>query len=74
MTELIDGEGSVRPPERLTYDDLAGRIRDRIHVEGTDAEAWSDKVGWDVTDAMNLDMLFDICEALALDWRAVEIS
>ncbi len=81
--ELVDDDEAKPPPGRVTYEELASRVRAQIETEGMDIDSWGTKVGWDVVDLLgdaakvgdlNLDGLCDICAAVGIDWRAVLVE
>lgn len=72
----MEAEGVERS---ITFTDIAEGLRRRLTASGVTAEALSDEIGYDIEpvlaspDALwefNVDGLYCVCTALALDWVA----
>jgi transcriptional regulator with XRE-family HTH domain len=81
--ELVEEDDGPLLEERVSYEELAARVRAQIEAERMDVDAWGTKVGWDVAGLLgdpakvadlNLDGLCDICRAIGVDWRAVLVG
>jgi hypothetical protein len=71
-----DADATASGPA-MSMTELIDRIRQRLVQEGLNVEAFSDRVGWDITAAMtnpdsawrdwNIDCLRDVCAEMEID-------
>jgi transcriptional regulator with XRE-family HTH domain len=74
---LLFGQEPPEPPTRVTYGDVAERIRTRLSLERVTVDALSDVVGWElqpilddpaVLATFNIAGVYDVCRAVGVDW------
>jgi len=79
---LVVGDDSAHGVTgEMSLTDVISRIREYIRLHGLSPVAFSDRVGWDISEALldpdsawrswNLDWLHDVCAELKIDWMAV---
>jgi transcriptional regulator with XRE-family HTH domain len=65
----------------MSLTEVISRIPEYIRLHGLTAAAFSERVGWDISEALldpesawhswNLDWLYDVCAELQIEWMAV---
>jgi hypothetical protein len=82
VTALIaDHPNATASGAAMSMTELIDRIRRRLVQEGISVDAFSDRIGWDVTAALNdpdsawrdwnIDCLNDVCAEIEIDWLRV---
>lgn len=80
VTPSLILEGRDTPGTRMAFGEFSAAIAAAIRKDGGDADAWGERVGWDVAPLLedpeaiwelNAEGLRDIANAAGLDWRAV---
>ena len=79
--QVVEKNIDYRNQEVITVTQLAERIRENIKYNSEDVESFGERVGWDVSSALedpnniwkdwNLDGLQDICNAVGVNWENV---
>jgi hypothetical protein len=79
---LVAGDDSAHGVTgEMPLRDVISRVREHIVLHALTPVAFSDRVGWDISEALldpdsawhswNLDWLYDVCAELKIDWMAV---
>jgi hypothetical protein len=78
---LADETNAIASGPAMSMAELVDRIGQRLVQEGISVDAFSDRVGWDVTAALNdpdsawrdwnIDCLRDVCAEIEIDWLRV---
>jgi transcriptional regulator with XRE-family HTH domain len=81
LSLVADDDRAHEATGEMSLTEVISRIRDYIEVHGLTAAAFSDRVGWDISEALlhpdsawqswNLDWLYDVCAELKIEWMAV---
>jgi hypothetical protein len=79
--ELLVGNDVHQSRTSISMESLIQALRSQMEHEGISAEAFGDRVGWDITNALanpasawddwNVDCLIDVSTTLNVDWIAV---
>jgi hypothetical protein len=81
LSLVAGGDRANEVTGEMPLTEVISRIREYIRVHGLTAVAFSDRVGWDISEALldpdtawhrwNLDWLYDVCAELKIEWMPV---
>jgi len=81
LSLVAGGDRTHEVTGEMPLTEVISRIREYIRLHALTAVAFSDRVGWDISEALldpdsawrswSLDWLYDVCAELKIDWMAV---
>lgn len=76
---ILLGAGTPAMVPSISFADIASRLAERVARDGWSADELGQQIGWDIAEVLadperlwnfNVEGLYDICQALELDWVA----
>jgi len=76
---VLLGPAAMSVEPSVTFTEIRSRLAARVSRDGCSTEEWGQRVGWEIGGVLadpaalwsfNVEGLYDICQALELDWVA----
>lgn len=77
---ILDGDASGGPVRSISFADFSSAVAESVRASGGDADAWGERVGWDVEPLLRdpeeiwnccPEGLREVADAVGIDWLAV---